>query len=77
MEWISTAKALPEAKGRYLVVAFSIPRVFMANFSPQLRDIDPRYGECTVPGWWNEDDEAVWTYPDITYWMPLPPMPQN
>ena len=73
--WTSVLDALPETNGRYLVASIAHSKPFIANFSTNLSDLDPKRWHTSHPGWWNTDDEAIFEYYYITHWAPLPELP--
>ena len=70
--WTSVNDFLPELDGLYIVASPTHKRAFVAHFTHNLHAVSAHLAPDRKPGWWNDDDEAVWAYRDITHWMPLP-----
>lgn len=75
MTWNSTKDRLPEKNGRYLIATRRTCEPIVAHFAAHLDELDPRTFETHRPGWWLDDDEAIWEVRGVTHWMPLPDLP--
>lgn len=86
IEWISIKERLPEENGQYLVVVDYVsrdtkPYVKILNFSHNLKlhpffRYDDNVKNCQS-GWWDSDIEDDWIVTGVTYWMPLPEVPEE
>ena len=75
--WTDVKDCLPKENGRYIVVSKTNQKPFMANFALNLSQVDPNRWQTHRPGFWNTDDVAIFSYPDILYWMPMPDLPSK
>ena len=73
--WTKVEDALPDVDGTYIVASPTHKRAFVAHFTHNLNAISHHLSYDEKPGWWNDDDEAVWAYRDITHWMLFPDLP--
>lgn len=84
--WISTKDRLPTQNGLYIIVQLgfgynkNVPTVKTARFIDNLKKlIDFRFcgKEFDRPGFYNGDSEGDWCENNVTYWMPLPNLPEE